>query len=288
MIGDEAVARCPYHNDGHPSFSVNTKKALFRCFSCGAKGNITKLLHDFLGYSYAEATIYVNETLGFSRMDKWREDYQSLSFDPPPLKVTEADMALFTDPPAIMLKEKNITLSAARHYNILWNPANESWIFPYRDPYTYDLWGWQEKNRRMFRNFPAGTKRGRTLFGIEKRYERVVLLESAMDCAVAHNASGGFLPAVASFGLPSLYQLNLLRERTDNITLALDNDKQGRKATAELIPEALKIFLNVRVLEYTGQETTKDIGEMVTEYVYERFEKAAPALQWLREYKEEK
>lgn len=30
---------CPFHDDNKPSCSVNTKKNVFHCFSCGSKGN---------------------------------------------------------------------------------------------------------------------------------------------------------------------------------------------------------------------------------------------------------
>ena len=31
---------CPFHPDQNPSMSVSPKKKIFRCFSCGASGNV--------------------------------------------------------------------------------------------------------------------------------------------------------------------------------------------------------------------------------------------------------
>lgn len=44
--GKWIVCRCanPEHEDKHPSMSVNELTGSFKCFSCGFKGNITKLL----------------------------------------------------------------------------------------------------------------------------------------------------------------------------------------------------------------------------------------------------
>jgi len=34
----QATSLCPFHNERHPSFSVNLKSGAFFCFSCGASG----------------------------------------------------------------------------------------------------------------------------------------------------------------------------------------------------------------------------------------------------------
>ncbi|SVD90704.1 uncharacterized protein METZ01_LOCUS443558 [marine metagenome] len=40
---DWATVICPFHDDHHPSLSINLNKGCFKCHSCGAKGGgITK------------------------------------------------------------------------------------------------------------------------------------------------------------------------------------------------------------------------------------------------------
>ena len=36
----ESLGLCPFHDDHNPSLSVNIKKGLYHCFSCGAKGDV--------------------------------------------------------------------------------------------------------------------------------------------------------------------------------------------------------------------------------------------------------
>src|SRR3990172_11480669 len=36
----ETVGLCPFHDDHHPSLSVNLSSGLYNCFSCGAKGDV--------------------------------------------------------------------------------------------------------------------------------------------------------------------------------------------------------------------------------------------------------
>jgi hypothetical protein len=38
-VGQEYVARCPFHDDKHPSLSVSEDKGLFHCFGCGVGGD---------------------------------------------------------------------------------------------------------------------------------------------------------------------------------------------------------------------------------------------------------
>ena len=35
-----SMAICPFHDDHHPSLSVNINNGLFNCFACGAKGDV--------------------------------------------------------------------------------------------------------------------------------------------------------------------------------------------------------------------------------------------------------
>lgn len=283
LIDNEAVTVCPYHDDHSPSFSINIKNGLWHCFSCGAKGNFARLLSDMLGWDYNYSILMTNEVVGHARMDKWRENYDNISFSPMSLKVTETDMALFTDPPPEALNSKNITLEAAKYYNIQWNPEHQTWICPYRDPYSNELWGWQEKNARIFRNYPAGTKKSKTLFGINKLVGRefAILVESPLDCAVIYSA--GLWNAVSTFGIPTgTYQLSLLQyKRIGKLILALDNDKAGESATRDLIYESVKMFDTVRVFNYLNSNA-KDPGEMSYDHINNGLVFATPALQWLR------
>ncbi|MEY3281949.1 MAG: hypothetical protein RL674_1934, partial [Pseudomonadota bacterium] len=38
-MGANYSARCPFHNEKTPSFSVNRNKQFFHCFGCHASGN---------------------------------------------------------------------------------------------------------------------------------------------------------------------------------------------------------------------------------------------------------
>ncbi len=42
--GREMVGLCPFHEDHRPSMNVNPVKQIFKCFSCGAGGDVFKFI----------------------------------------------------------------------------------------------------------------------------------------------------------------------------------------------------------------------------------------------------
>ncbi|HEY8097423.1 MAG TPA: DNA primase, partial [Methylobacter sp.] len=74
--GNNFVARCPFHVEKTPSFSVNRKKQFFHCFGCGASGNAISFLMDFSHLDFVEA---VEDLAGFVGVEVPREsiEYQS-------------------------------------------------------------------------------------------------------------------------------------------------------------------------------------------------------------------
>jgi DNA primase len=73
--GNNFVARCPFHAEKTPSFSVNRKKQFFHCFGCGASGNAISFLMDFSHLDFVEA---VEDLAGFVGVEVPREstEYQ--------------------------------------------------------------------------------------------------------------------------------------------------------------------------------------------------------------------
>ena len=53
--GNNFVARCPFHTEKTPSFSVNRLRQIYHCFGCGASGNAISFLMDFNHLEFVEA-----------------------------------------------------------------------------------------------------------------------------------------------------------------------------------------------------------------------------------------
>ncbi len=68
--GANYVARCPFHVEKSPSFSVNRNKQFFHCFGCGASGNAISFLMDFSHLDFVEA---VEDLAAFAGVSVRRE-----------------------------------------------------------------------------------------------------------------------------------------------------------------------------------------------------------------------
>ncbi|MFH1369926.1 MAG: DNA primase [Planctomycetota bacterium] len=53
--GREMVGLCPFHEDHRPSFNVNPSKQIFKCFACGAGGDVVKFIQMRENLSFPQA-----------------------------------------------------------------------------------------------------------------------------------------------------------------------------------------------------------------------------------------
>ena len=68
--GSSYVARCPFHSEKSPSFSVNRNKQFYHCFGCGVGGNAISFLMEFSHLDFVEA---IEDLAGFVGVDVPRE-----------------------------------------------------------------------------------------------------------------------------------------------------------------------------------------------------------------------
>ncbi len=55
---------CPFHEDHSPSMSVSEDKQIYKCFSCGAAGNVFTFVKDYENVSFIEAVKIVADKCG--------------------------------------------------------------------------------------------------------------------------------------------------------------------------------------------------------------------------------
>ncbi|MFC5450232.1 DNA primase [Paenibacillus aestuarii] len=52
---------CPFHSEKSPSFTVTPEKQIYRCFGCGAGGNVIRFIMEIEGLSFSEAVTKLAE-----------------------------------------------------------------------------------------------------------------------------------------------------------------------------------------------------------------------------------
>ena len=55
---------CPFHEDHSPSMSVSEEKQIYKCFSCGAAGNVFTFVSDYENVKFLEAVKIVADKCG--------------------------------------------------------------------------------------------------------------------------------------------------------------------------------------------------------------------------------
>lgn len=266
ITGDEIKGHCPAHlerkgkKDSNPSWSINADTGMHNCFSCHFKGNTLSLVSYVQGYDELNSKNWINS--GERNLTKAFEKLFITPVVESPIQVTESMLSAFIAPTAEALRSRGISAAAASYYNILWNPHNESWILPLRNPKDETLIGWQEKwfRERRFNNFPPKVSKAHALFGYE-RYTGgdMIVVESPLDCA--RLASVGIFGGVAICGSNvSQEQVNLIRG-ADRIIFALDNDHAGIDQSSTLLLRAKKGEFECWFFNY-GDSDQKDIGGM--------------------------
>ena len=280
--GDEVQGFCPMHKartgkeDFHPSWWINGETGAHICFSCGYKGNVYTLVSDLKGIDYFDAKDFVNEQAEIP-LDSLLKRIKELPEYVPasdPIGMSEARLAVFTDPPVNELKKRFITPNAAKHHGVLWDTKNNAWILPIRDPNDFSLWGWQEKGAsgRFFKNQPAGVKKSKTVFGVEvMATDILVVVESPLD--VARLATAGVEGAISTYGaILSEDQAKIIR-RAEKIIAAFDNDDAGKKANEQMRGFARKYGMDLSYFNYKGIDV-KDPGDMTIDEIHQGIETA--------------
>lgn len=66
MRGKNYFGVCPFHQDHSPSMSVSREKQMYKCFSCGAAGNVFKFVSEYENINFIEAVAKVAAKIGIS------------------------------------------------------------------------------------------------------------------------------------------------------------------------------------------------------------------------------
>jgi DNA primase len=281
--GKEVYARCPMHEqrtgqrEHRPDhWSINRTTGLHTCHSCHYSGSLPGLIMDMTGLDRWSALQLIRQ----HEVETDRGHAVDVAEVVSALKVTktlEADYVTFSDPPPRALERRRIDLDACAYFGVRWD--EDCWILPIRHS-RGALWGWQAKFADHVENYPPGVRTSLTLFGLHllKPGSLAVLVESPLDVLVVHRHG---YQGVAAFGTSvSQQQLHLLRERTDRLCVALDNDRAGRDGTYRLLCDRVVHFSDLSVLSYRHSRA-KDPGDMSGDELDLALAMAVPATKWL-------
>lgn len=80
--GKELVGLCPFHNDHRPSFYVSPSKQIFKCFACGAGGDVLKFIQMRENLTFPQAVERLAQRAGISLDPSWKKQAAIPSTEP--------------------------------------------------------------------------------------------------------------------------------------------------------------------------------------------------------------
>lgn len=282
--GLEVWATCPNpeHDDANPTnYSVNVESGDGFCFACGFRHEgLTSLVAMLLKLDGWHASRWLRDrgatvSARLERIQERRDPSRRTDFDPGEYSI-ESQFAVFSDPPASALRERELTRDAVVDYGVRWNDAAGTFILPVHSP-RGSLIGWQERTKPRPKNHPYGLKKKTTLFGVEIfRGKTAILVESPLDAVRlwSEGVDGG----LSSFGARvSPAQMQLIIARASRLLIALDDDEAGISMTEELVAQYAH-RIPIHCFEY-GDAAGKDPGELTTHEILRGIREARFAVQ---------
>ena len=86
--GRNYFAVCPFHDDHKPSMSISVDKQIYKCFSCGASGNVFTFVSEYENVPFMEAVRIVASKCGIDlgdslykseEVNKFKEEYEIMN-----------------------------------------------------------------------------------------------------------------------------------------------------------------------------------------------------------------
>lgn len=71
-VGENYFGLCPFHNENTPSFSVNHKLQIFKCFGCGEGGDVIKFYMKYYNVNFVQAVTELSDRVGYHFV--WRQN----------------------------------------------------------------------------------------------------------------------------------------------------------------------------------------------------------------------
>lgn len=251
--GKSLLGLCPFHEDHHPSLTVNPEKQYFTCFACGEKGDVIHFLQKIERVSFGEAVKKLKIENGKLKIKSevkpevkltkrvCETEKQNLLFFSSLLPAASGDSDLTPTwldfgvgtSPAMVVGE--------------WKAMRNRLVFPIRDEEGILVgFGARRLTETLgspkYINSPTSElyRKNEILYGLhiarkvirEKQY--AILVEGYKDVLAMHAA--GFRNTVALCGTALCDgHIALLKKYTSRVLVMLDADTAGRKASEKAV-----------------------------------------------------
>jgi hypothetical protein len=284
----DVMAKCPFHSDSTPSFSISLQEPIYYCFGCGESGDWLTYLQKRNGWDFKQALSFLaseagkdlNNNYEFNKAQiQHKKRAEPKATQENAVYMIDCNESLINNQTALnILKEKKgISKKTADFLGIGIDVYREEWVFPIFKPNSiYGIYGFERRpsDFGLFLN-SDGSKRSKCLktynppngFAAIKdtpKTDVLIILEGFIDayCYYQFADEQGFLKDINIYTtingvrdvFKGLYELDSRPYK--KIIFLLDNDDEGHKAVDKIKRE----YKNSK-FEYEFTPDCKDFGE---------------------------
>ena len=273
------MALCPFHNDKHPSLHFDLKKNRYKCFACGASGNVIDLVMRYNNMEFKEAINWIgNKEVNTAKDNAYeKKESREEAVDIEYLEVLMKNVCINEDAARFLFDERRIDrrvvewcgLSSVSSDTPCWRWGKAfydapSLLIPYRDVdgkllTVQGRYLGKEKKPRF--KFPQGSQAGmynKQVIGTLKKGDELWITEGPSDCWAMMSAGrkAVAIPSATSLIAGDLRQLGDGLQKGVSLHMAPDNDRPGM----ELFKTLKRHFPDLQ--GHVLPDGVKDFGEM--------------------------
>jgi len=272
-------ARCPFHKEDTPSFSIKESENIFKCFGCGASGDAVDFVAKIKGVELIEAAQILADFYGIDRSPhgELRRDDKI----PVPKQTTHrgalqraktqikeyASACIASVGATDYYKRRGLTDDTIRKFRLGFDAKKQVVVIPYSSKLEY--YQTRSVDGKEFRKPKTEDAGAEPLYnadaltkGSMTHTKGVIFIVESPLCAMSIMQCGG--AAIATCGTSGIHKLvNEIKARKPEccFVLALDNDEPGQAAQKELAHALFEA--NVKFITYNVAGPHKDPNELL-------------------------
>ena len=273
------MALCPFHNDKNPSLHFDLKKNRYKCFACGASGNVIDLVMRYNNMEFKEAINWIgNKEVNTAKDNAYeKKESREEAVDIEYLEVLMKNVCINEDAARFLFDERRIDsrvvewcgLSSISSDTPCWRWGKAfydapSLLIPYRDVdgkllTVQGRYLGKEKKPRF--KFPHGSQAGmynKQVIATLKKGDELWITEGPSDCWAMMSAGrkAVAIPSATSLTTGDLRLLGDGLQKGVSLHMAPDNDRPGM----ELFKTLKRHFPDLQ--GHVLPDGVKDFGEM--------------------------
>ena len=273
------MALCPFHNDKHPSLHFDLKKNRYKCFACGASGNVIDLVMRYNNMEFKEAINWIgNKEVNTAKDNAYeKKESREEAVDIEYLEVLMKNVCINEDAARFLFDERRIDSRVVERCGLTsissdtpcwrWGKAfydAPSLLIPYRDVdgkllTVQGRYLGKEKKPRF--KFPHGSQAGmynKQVIATLKKGDELWITEGPSDCWAMMSAGrkAVAIPSATSLTTGDLRLLGDGLQKGVSLHMAPDNDRPGM----ELFKTLKRHFPDLQ--GHVLPDGVKDFGEM--------------------------